>query len=116
MVRARIKTIGKSTSGFTLTEMLASIVIIAIMASIVIVNVTYSSVTSSRKSCQTDFRTVTAAVNAYQNDAGSLPVDLKALVSGGYLSDPEGSITSSNLIVRTSYQLQLNNGVIGIAI
>ncbi|MEI6812530.1 MAG: hypothetical protein WCK72_07100, partial [Actinomycetes bacterium] len=37
------------------------------------------------------------------------------LVSGGYLSDPEGSITSSNFIVRTQYQLQLNSGVIGIA-
>ena len=99
MVIDKVKKRLTSSMGFTLTEMLGSILIITVMASIAVINLRHSSIIGARQACQTDYRTVSAAINGYTNDAGSAPSDLKALVSGGYMSDPEASIANSNMIL-----------------
>jgi prepilin-type N-terminal cleavage/methylation domain-containing protein len=72
----------KGQGGFTLIELLVVIAVLAILAGIVIFNITGVANKGKTSACQTDLKSVQTAVDAYYNDHGSVypasPLDLTA--------------------------------------
>lgn len=77
MTPARRRT---AQQGFTLIELLVVIAVLAILAGIVIFNVTGVANRGSTAACQTDLKTIQTASDAYKNDNGSYPANVGVLV------------------------------------
>jgi prepilin-type N-terminal cleavage/methylation domain-containing protein len=74
----------KGEGGFTLIELLVVIAVLAILAGIVIFNITGVANRGKVSACQTDVKSVQTAVDAYYNDNGSTyPASPLNLASGG---------------------------------
>jgi prepilin-type N-terminal cleavage/methylation domain-containing protein len=96
----------RGQGGFTLIELLVVIAVLAILAGIVIFNVTGVANRGKSSACVTDQQTVQTAVDAYFNDKGAYPVtagppgpvDETALVSGNYVhsAPPEAFSVATN--------------------
>jgi general secretion pathway protein G len=99
--------------GFTLIELLVVIAVLAILAGIVIFNITGVANRGKSSACLTDLKSVQTAVDAYYNDHSSTyPASPVSLTSGGpivptYLHttptsvgtvsiDANGTVTSGN--------------------
>ena len=77
--------------GFTLIELLIVVVIIGILAAIVVTAVGSSTTNTMTASCQTDFREVQSAVEAYRVERGAYPTAVTALVSSNPGLAPTGA-------------------------
>jgi prepilin-type N-terminal cleavage/methylation domain-containing protein len=92
----------RGQGGFTLIELLVVIAVLAILAGIVIFNVTGVANRGKSSACATDKQTVQTAVDAYFNDKGSYPIvagnaDTATLVTDNYIhtAPPETFAVSS---------------------
>lgn len=96
--------------GFTLIELLVVIAILAVLAGIVIFNVTGVTNRGKLAACQTDLQTVQTASDAFYSDSGNpgaYPANLAALVPNyihtaptdlgtvAFNTDGKGLVTSS---------------------
>ena len=79
----------RGQGGFTLIELLVVIAVLAILAGIVIFNVTGVTNRGSGSACATDVKSVQSAVDAYVGDNPGTPDPFAADVAGG------GVLTSS---------------------
>jgi prepilin-type N-terminal cleavage/methylation domain-containing protein len=81
----------KGQGGFTLIELLVVIAVLAVLAGIVIFNVTGVANKGKSSACVTDKQTIQTAVDAYYNDhnstypASGANVDSALLVSTNYI-------------------------------
>jgi len=75
----------KQDEGFTLIELLIVIVILGILAVVVVFSVRGITDNSQENSCNTDYRTMEVAVEAYFAQEGGSTVSEAALVSAGLL-------------------------------
>jgi prepilin-type N-terminal cleavage/methylation domain-containing protein len=79
--------------GFTLTELLITIVILGVLAGIVVFAVSAFTSDGKTVSCQTDKKNVEVAVEAYYAKTGAFPagatdaIRLGVLVTTGYLKE-----------------------------
>jgi general secretion pathway protein G len=71
----------RGQGGFTLIELLVVIAVLAVLAGIVIFNVTGVANRGKSSACATDKQSLQTAVDAYNNDKGSYPSDGAGLVS-----------------------------------
>ena len=95
----------RGQGGFTLIELLVVIAVLAILAGIVIFNVTGVANRGSTAACQTDLKTIQTASDAYKNDNGSYPASVATLVPaylhtaptdvGTVTWDANGTVSSS---------------------
>jgi general secretion pathway protein G len=95
----------KGQQGFTLIELLVVIAVLAVLAGIVIFNVTGVATRGATAACKTDLKTIQTASDAYRTDLGSYPGSVGALVPAylhttptdvGTVSwDANGTVTSS---------------------
>lgn len=89
----RLRAVRKSESGFTLTELLITIVILGVLAGIVVFAVTSFSDDGKQVACETDRKNVEIAAEAYLAKVGNYPdattdgARITQLVSGGYLKE-----------------------------
>ena len=77
--------------GFTLIELLIVIVILGILAAVVVFSVKGIQDRGKKSACQSDYATVTRAVEASYATTGSYPTDLAALVTQKLLRAPAPS-------------------------
>ncbi len=98
----------KSTSGFTIVELLIVVVVIGILAAIVIV--AYNGITTQAKNSQTisAVNTWIKALRLYETENGSLPTHNSCLgktttYPGGYCYDGTWSVNSSFLNALSGY-------------
>jgi general secretion pathway protein G len=93
--------------GFTLIELLVVIAILAVLAAIVIFNVTGVVQRGNTAACQTDLQTVQTASDAYYSDNGSYAASVAAL-SPTYIHTPPTDLgtvtinTDGHGLVRSS--------------
>lgn len=80
-----MKKLLKSTSGFTLLEMLMVMFIIAVLLLLTIPNITKHKESVDERGCLTYADTVQTQVSAYEMAEGELPGSLDQLVSAGYI-------------------------------
>ncbi len=66
----------RGQGGFTLIELLVVIAVLAVLAGIVIFNVTGVANRGKAAACNTDLKSVQTAVDAYNNDKGTYPTAL----------------------------------------
>jgi type II secretion system protein G len=95
----------KGQQGFTLIELLVVIAVLAVLAGIVIFNVTGVANRGATSACKTDLKTIQTASDAYKNDIGSYPGTVGALVPaylhtaptdvGTVTWDANGTVSSS---------------------
>jgi general secretion pathway protein G len=104
----------RDEGGFTLIELLIVIVILAILAAIVVFAVQNLSGTSAQASCNSDYKTVQTATEAYkaqmgQYPIGTNPVTVAGTVSSGTATDQDlpGTFAAS---VLTGTNAAANNG------
>jgi general secretion pathway protein G len=69
-------------SGFTLIEILIVIVILGVLSAVVVFAVQDMSKESASSACQSDYKTVESAAEAYRAQEGSYPVDIAHLTIG----------------------------------
>jgi general secretion pathway protein G len=97
--------------GFTLIELLIVIVVLGILAAIVVFAVQNLTGQSAASGCQSDYKTVETAAEAYKAQMGTYPPNINAMLNtatqpgtntsvGPWLKDP---ITSSH------YQMTISN-------
>ncbi|HWE57220.1 MAG TPA: prepilin-type N-terminal cleavage/methylation domain-containing protein [Acidimicrobiales bacterium] len=80
-LRARREQLEGSEGGFTLIELLIVIVILGILAAIVVFAVQNLTQQSSNASCQSDWKTVEVAAEAYKAQMGAYPSGVTALLT-----------------------------------
>jgi general secretion pathway protein G len=93
----------KTSSGFTIVELLIVIVVIGILAAITIV--AYNGVQNRARDAQRlqDMKTITKALELYKIQTGSYPVAVGSTGQGGWeISVPTASNTDFLAILRTS--------------
>jgi general secretion pathway protein G len=92
-VTQRARAIRNSESGFTLTELLITIVILGVLAGIVVFAVSAFSDDGQKVACETDRKSVEVAAEAFRARTGAYPsgtddaARLGVLVSQGYLKE-----------------------------
>lgn len=83
------RAVGESTErGFTLIELLIVIVVLGILAAIVIFSLTGVTGQSKAAACNSDAKTVEVAVDAYNAEIGTFPIDSTSLLSGAVTGGP----------------------------
>lgn len=80
-LRQRRSELEGDEGGFTLIELLIVIVILGILAAIVVFAVQNLSGQSSKAACQSQYKTIETAVEAYKAEMGAYPTDLTPLTS-----------------------------------
>lgn len=90
----RLRNGRRADDGFTLIELLLVIIILGVLAAVVVFSVAGITDNSEEAACKTEVRTVDTAIEAYYVEEGSWPANLAALVSGDYLKDTPGYVTS----------------------
>jgi general secretion pathway protein G len=73
--------------GFTLTELLITIIILGVLAAIVVFAVAAFQNQGKQVACQTDRKNVELAVEAFYATQGAYPANVAALVTAGYLKE-----------------------------
>lgn len=91
-----------SDKGFTLTELLIVIVILGVLAGIVVFAVATLTDDSRSVACETDKRTIQAAVAAYRAEEGTWPANVAALATEGYIAEAPST---------TDYTFTINSAV-----
>jgi len=86
-VLQRIRAVRKSDRGFTLTELLITIIILGVLAAIVVFAVGAFTNDGKQVACQTDKKSVEVAVETYTAKTGGFPASVTALVTAGYLKE-----------------------------
>jgi type II secretion system protein G len=94
-------------AGFTLIELLIVIVVLGILAAIVIFSLTGVTGQSKAAACNSDAKTVEVAVDAYNAEIGTFPVNsgslLSAAVTGGpYLHSWPGTGNGYSITLDTA--------------
>jgi len=87
-VPKRSRAVRPNDSGFTLVEMLITIVVLTVLVSIVVFGVAQFRGDSESTACEADAKIVRSAASAYELQRGSYPADEAALVLTGYIKDP----------------------------
>ena len=83
---------GVDERGFTLVEMLVVIAILGILAGVAVFALGGTAARSTEAACETDVRTVQAAVDAYAaTNEGTYPADVSTLEKTGYLRSAPSS-------------------------
>ena len=75
-------------AGFTLIELLIVIVVLGILAAIVVFSLSGVTGQSKSASCNSDAKTVEIAVDAYNAEIGTFPVDQTSLLSNAATGGP----------------------------
>jgi prepilin-type N-terminal cleavage/methylation domain-containing protein len=90
----RIRAVRDNENGFTLTELLITIVILGVLAGIVVFAVGAFSDDGVTVACETDKKNVSIAAEAYRAKQGNYPAGatdqarIQALVTAEYLKEP----------------------------
>lgn len=93
--------------GFTLTELLVTVMILGILATVAVLSLGSSRQSSVQSSCRTAYQGVVLAISTYQSDhAGSLPASINALTA----SDSATGVTylSAGLLPTEYFRLGLD--------
>jgi general secretion pathway protein G len=103
-VLRRIRAIRHSDSdaGFTLTELLITIIILGVLAAIVVFAVGAFNKTGDTAACQTDKRAVQVAVDAYFAQTKAYPATIAALVAANYLHDAPSTANGYTITLNTT--------------
>jgi general secretion pathway protein G len=108
-LRSRRDELKDGQGGFTLIELLIVIVILAILAAIVVFAVQNLSGTSAQASCNSDYKTVQTAIEAYKAQMGSYP-------KGGGTAGNVSSVTATDSgtvgVIGTGINAAANAGVL----
>ncbi len=92
----RIRAARGNENGFTLTELLITIVILGVLAGIVVFAVAQFTDDGNEAACETGARAVSSAAAAFVAREGRLPATIAEIVTEGYLqaapSNPEYAI------------------------
>lgn len=89
----RCHAVHPNDGGFTLVELLITIVVMGILAGIVVMGVAQFRGDSVSEACAADEQLVTSAASAYELKQGAFPKDMDELEAAGYLKDPPGGVT-----------------------
>lgn len=81
----RLRAARNDQRGFTLIELLIVIIILGVLAAVVVFSVRGITDTGEQSACETEFRTVETAIEAYYAETGTDPGALQDLVDGGFL-------------------------------
>ncbi len=87
-LRQRYRAAKENEGGFTLIELLIVIIILGVLAGIVVFSVSFIQDRGEKAACQTDYRNVQTALEAYYAENSSYPDSLDTLVSTGVLKAP----------------------------
>ena len=97
-------------SGFTIVELMITILILGVLITIVVMTMTVSRSKAQEAACKANLRTIIEAVNQYQAiHTGELPPNLNVLVEDGYLKSsfnfecPAGDVGTISADYRTYY-------------
>jgi general secretion pathway protein G len=82
-LRARRANLEGREGGFTLIELLIVIVVLGILAAIVVFAVQNLTGQSTASGCQSDYKTVETAAEAYKAQMGSYPTDITTMTKTG---------------------------------
>ena len=90
----------KQDEGFTLIELLIVIVILGILATVVVFSVRGITDESQENSCQTDYRTMETAVEAYFAQYGGTAVSEANLVAAGLVRglSPNSAVDAAGVV------------------
>jgi prepilin-type N-terminal cleavage/methylation domain-containing protein len=101
-VLRRIRAVRHSDSGFTLTELLITIIILGVLAAIVVFAVGAFTNDGKQAACQADKRTVQVASDAYRAKNNAYAPSMAALQTANYLKSVPGT--------SGGYQIDYNAG------
>lgn len=79
--------------GFTLVELLITVVVMGILVGIVVMGVAEFRGDSVDSACEADKKIVTSAASAFELKRGSFPKNVTELETAGYVKDPPGGVT-----------------------
>lgn len=81
-----VKLSGKNNRGFTILELMAVMVILAVIAAIVVPKYAAAMDKSKQKACNNNLNMLNHAVELFQEVEGSLPASQQALKDEGYIN------------------------------
>lgn len=97
-------------SGFTLVELMVTLLILAILVTIVVLTMSYSRSRAQESACKANLRTIYDAITVYESlHEGNSPPDLDTLVTEGLIkssftwSCPSGDLGGTSGDYRTYY-------------
>lgn len=97
-------------SGFTIVEMMITILILGILVTIVVLTMSFSRSRAQEAACKANLRTIFDAVSVYQSvHDGKFPPDLDALVTDSLIKSsftwmcPSGDLGTTSGDYRTYY-------------
>jgi competence protein ComGC len=106
----RIREQTHSESGFTLVELMVTLLILSILVTIVVLTMAYSRSRAQESACKANLRTIYDAITVYQSlHSGQSPPDLDTLVTDGLIKSsftwtcPAGDLGATSGDYRTYY-------------
>lgn len=100
----------KNDDGFTLIEMLLVLLVISVLIILIIPNIAAQSSNVQDTGCDAQVKMVQGQVEAYTLNEGSDPVNIGALVTGGYITTEQTTCANNVQIVVTNGQAQRSSG------
>ena len=89
----RVRAARRGAGGFTLIEMLVTLVVLGVLVAIVVFGLAQFRGDSLNAACHADLKIVTTAANAYELQEGRYPSTLSDLKDNGYVQDPPSGVT-----------------------